>query len=185
MLDAAMLVVTGASGVGKTTAVRRLEARRRPGTNCFYFDDIGVPTDEMMQREFGSGEAWQADATRRWIARLAKETAAGSVSVLDGQTRPSFLRTALAEVQPIALRIVLMECSSEARNARLRARGDAELVAARMEPWSAYLRGQADALGLSVIDTTALTVEATADALEAEIEALRAAPERATLHPGG
>ena len=35
-----------------------------------------------------------------------------------------------------------------------------------MDPWAAYLRGQADALKLKVIDTTALTISQAADQLE-------------------
>jgi heat shock protein HslJ len=47
MTKPAILVVTGASGAGKTPAVRRLEARGRPGVRCFYFDSIGVPSEEV------------------------------------------------------------------------------------------------------------------------------------------
>jgi hypothetical protein len=35
-----------------------------------------------------------------------------------------------------------------------------------MDGWAAYLRGQADALGLTVIDTTTLTVTEAAEQLE-------------------
>ena len=43
-----------------------------------------------------------------------------------------------------------------------------------MDIWAGYLRGQADALELPIVDTTSLNVDAMADALEAEVEALRA-----------
>ena len=33
-----LLVVTGASGAGKTTLVRALDARRLDGVRCYYFD---------------------------------------------------------------------------------------------------------------------------------------------------
>jgi len=83
-----ILVVTGASAAGKTTAVRALDARGIAGVRCFYFDSIGVPSAEVMERDFGG---------------------------------------------------------------------------------AAYLRGQADARGLPIIDTTALTVAETADAIESLI----------------
>ena len=44
-----------------------------------------------------------------------------------------------------------------------------------MDAWAAYLRGQVDALGLPIIDTTAKSIDAVADALRAELESLRAA----------
>src|SRR5262245_34469603 len=41
-----ILVVTGASGSGKTATVRALEARALPGVRCYYFDAVGVPAAE-------------------------------------------------------------------------------------------------------------------------------------------
>jgi hypothetical protein len=60
---------------------------------------------------------------------------------------------------------VLIECTRAARAARLAARGQIELASDDMHAWAAYLRGQADALGLPVIDTTALNIEQATDAL--------------------
>ena len=172
MNNAAILVVTGASGSGKTAAVRSLEKRSLDGLRCFYFDTIGVPSIEEMDREFGGGEAWQADATRRWIKRLVTESDCGTVSVLDGQTRPSIVRAALAGSASTHLRIVLLDCSPAVRRRRLAQRGQPELANLQMDNWAAYLRGQADALGLRVIDTDALAVEVVADLLAAEVKEL-------------
>jgi hypothetical protein len=43
-----------------------------------------------------------------------------------------------------------------------------------MDAWAVYLRGQADALGLPVVDTTEKSVEGVADAIEREVVVLRA-----------
>jgi hypothetical protein len=43
-----------------------------------------------------------------------------------------------------------------------------------MACWAAYLRGQADALDLPIINTSALTIEAATDALHAHIAGLAA-----------
>src|SRR5215475_6655018 len=91
MNELAILIVTGASGVGKTSAVRSLESRQRSDIRCFYFDEIGVPSIGIRESEFGGGEGWQAHATRQWISRLAIDDLRGYLSVLDGQTRPSFV----------------------------------------------------------------------------------------------
>jgi len=171
----AILVVTGVSGAGKTSVVRCLEDRAPAAVRCFYFDSIGVPSVELMRRDFGSPEAWQADATKRWIAHLMKETGSGTVSVLDAQVRPSLVRSALTAAQGFATRIVLLECDIPVRNARLVTRGNPELATPRLDNWASYLRGQADALELAILDTTNMNVQAATDALAAEIEALTVA----------
>jgi len=69
--------------------------------------------------------------------------------------------------------VVLLDCSPEVRAARLRGpRQQPELATDRMDAWAAYLRGQADALGLDVIDTSELSVEAVADLLGRMTEGL-------------
>jgi RNase adaptor protein for sRNA GlmZ degradation len=164
---ARILVVTGASGAGKTATVRALDARALPGVHCFYFDSIGVPTAEVMERDYVDGERWQASATGEWLARLSALHEDVRVAVLDGQTRPSFVFSAAARAAPRTAHVVLLDCSSDVRAARLRGpRRQPELADVRMDHWAAYLRGQADALDLAVIDTSQLTVTEAAAQLE-------------------
>lgn len=171
---AAILVVTGASGAGKTASVESLAGRELPGVRCFHFDSIGVPDPAEMARAHGSGEGWQAAATEAWIARLAAEDA--EVAVLDGQTRHSYVHAALGRAGNPPARIVLLDCGPEERMRRLSGpRGQPELASPHMIAWAAYLRGQADALGDPVIDTTAITPEAVAMRLAEEISRLREA----------
>jgi len=159
-----IVVVTGASGAGKTTLVRALEARNLPGIQCHYFDSAGVPPPEVMTAEFGSPENWQAATTHRWIAELAKQGGPDGVAVLEGQVRPSVVRAAFARYGVARGGVVLIDCSQEIRDARLRdERRQPGLASPQMAAWAAYLRGQADALDLPVLDTTHLSV---ADALQ-------------------
>ena len=172
----ALLFVVGASGAGKTAAVRALEARRMSGVRCYFFDSIGVPTPEVMEREWGGGENWQEQMTKRWIERLAANTDGAELAVLDGQTRPAFIQPHLARAGIGHARILLLDCTRAVRVARLRGpRGQPELAGDRMDAWAAYLRGQADALGLRVLDTSEIPIEGVADVLQAEIDALRGA----------
>lgn len=167
-----LLLVTGASGAGKTTLCEALSARGLTGVAVHHADRTGVPSPSEMTAQAGSPEAWQRQALDAWVARLA--VSGDRLAVLDGQFRPSDARRAL-EAHGVDGRVVLVDCDYPERNARLRARGQPDLASAQMDQWAAYLKGQADALGLAVVDTTGRSVEATTDALEAEARALLAA----------
>jgi len=167
--------VTGASGAGKTAAVRSLEKRAHAHVRCHYFDTIGVPSLATMQLEFGGPEAWQLDATRRWITRLAHSTERKVVHVLDGQTRPSFVVEAARDAPAAAIRMVLLDASPTVRKARVALRGQPELATEAMDRWASHLLGEADALHIPVINNDALTVEDVVDALELLLEAALAA----------
>ena len=171
MQCARILAVTGASGAGKTTLVRVVESRGIAGVSFHYFDSIGVPSAEEMSRDYGSPDGWQGAMTDRWIERLARET---GLCVLDGQVRPSTLRSAFAK-HHVDGHVLLVDCEASIRDARLRGeRNQPELATTQMACWASYLRGQADALGLPVLDTSALTIEAAADVLHGHISALAA-----------
>lgn len=172
-----ILVVTGASGVGKTTIVDALDARALAGVQCFHFDSIGVPTPEVMERDYGSGELWQAAATAEWLACLDSIPCTTRVAVLDGQTRPSFVFNAASRVRVRSVHVVLVDCAPHVRDARLHGpRQQPELATSRMDAWAAYLRGQADALGLPIIDTSRLTVPDATSELEGIVRRLIVEP---------
>ena len=166
----------GASGAGKTAAVEALRSRHLPGVRCYFFDSVGVPSPAEMIREWGSGESWQEENTKRWIERLAANADSCEVAVLEGQTRPSFIEPHLARAGIRHARMLLLDCTRAVRLERLRdLRAQPELASERMDAWAVYLRGQADALGLRVLDTSAISVQRAADALAEELVALRAA----------
>lgn len=172
----AILVVTGASGAGKSTLLRAVTGRRLPGIGCYHFDSIGVPSPEEMTAKFGSPEGWQVRMTREWIARLAANSANDRVAILEGQMRPSIVREAFARAGIPAAQIVLLDCAPEVREMRLRGpRDQADLASARMAEWAAYLRGQADALDLPILDTTSASPELLADRLLRHVRALTTA----------
>ncbi|HEX8243431.1 MAG TPA: hypothetical protein VF541_08050 [Longimicrobium sp.] len=160
----ALLVLTGASGAGKTTLVHALQAMRLPGVGCYFFDEIGVPSAEEMTRRFGGGEQWQSAMTAGWITRLLRNDDGVRVAVLDGQVRPSMARGHLQRLGAQRWQIALADCGHAERNARLHGpRAQPELATGDMDCWAAYLRGQADALGLPVIDTSRPLAETVAE----------------------
>jgi energy-coupling factor transporter ATP-binding protein EcfA2 len=172
----AILVVTGASGAGKTTLVRGLAALGLSDIGCYEFDTIGIPSEAEIAARFGSGEAFQAWALDAWVERLARNEDRVAVAVLDAQVRPRAARDALARHGIARGTIVLVDCAYAERNARLRGpRGQPELATAQMDGWAAYLRGQADALDVPVVDTTTGDPAAGVAALREELARLRAA----------
>lgn len=172
----AILFVLGASGAGKTSALEILEGRRLPSVSCYHFDSIGVPSAAVMEREWGSGERWQEQMTQHWIDRLAANSDGARVGVLEGQTRPSYIEPYASRLGVRHYRIVLLDCLPAVRATRLHGpRAQPELASPRMDAWAAYLRGQADALGLAVVDTSSSSVEQVADGLQELIEELREA----------
>jgi hypothetical protein len=173
MVPVSILVVTGASGAGKTATVEALASRSLPGVKCFHFDSIGVPSPDVMDRDHGGAESWQSWATHEWLGRLAALGGRARVAVLDAQTRPSTVLEAPGAGSEWHGHVVLLDCSAAVRAARLRgSRGQPELVTSRMDDWAAYLRRQADALRLPVIDTSTLTVAESADQIEAIVRRL-------------
>jgi hypothetical protein len=159
-----LVILIGASGAGKTAVAEKLEERPPWAGHTHYFDSIGVPSAREMA-SYGGGEGWQRWASEEWVKRLAGLES--PLELLEGQTRPSFLMPELARHPDLDPTILLLDCSPAVRRHRLaKLRGQAELADPRMDAWAAYLRGQADALGLPVIDTTDLTL----DEVVAEVE---------------
>lgn len=167
-----VVFLIGASGVGKTTVASVLEGRAPWLGNTFYSDTIGVPSPEEMERWQGGGEGWQKWATEQWVTKLAGRNA--PLQLLEMQTRPSFILGALETYPEIEPKILLLDCSAEVRRFRLtKLRQRPELASPRMENWAAYLRGQADTLGLPVIQTDNLTPDEVAAAVESAVQGLR------------
>ncbi len=153
-----IVFLVGASGVGKTAVASLLESRP-PWSGCTHFcDSIGVPSRKEMVREKGSLEGWQEWITSEWIERLSREE--HPIQLFEGQTRPSFIRKALERQPDVEPVIILLDCRPEVRQHRLaQFRGQPDLANPDMDKWAAYLSGQADALGLAVIDTSDVGLE--------------------------
>ncbi|AHG88610.1 hypothetical protein J421_1073 [Gemmatirosa kalamazoonensis] len=170
----AILVVTGASGAGKSTLVRGLAALGLRGVGCYELDTMGIPSEAEIAARFGGGEGFQAWALDTWIERLARNDDRVAVAVLDGSVRPRAARDTLARHGIVRGAVVLVDCAYAERNARLRgSRGQPELATAQMDAWAAYLRGQADALDVPVLDTTATEPAVGVAALEGHVARLR------------
>ena len=113
--------------------------------------------------------AGQPIGVNGWIERVAQLEDAGLVA-LDGQVRPTVILDAAREAGFSDLHFTLIECSHGERRRRLvEARAQPELDKLDMYAWAAYLRGQADALQLEIIDTTSLSLKEAIDRLAGSI----------------
>src|SRR5262245_52009473 len=160
----------GASGAGKTSAMTVL-GKRRPDIIFRHFDPIGAAPVEDMVKNGVDGEEWQRQMTIARVKRTKAESLHHAPVVLDGQTRQSFIDEACRLEGLSDYKIILFHCEDAVRDARVIARGHPELANSKMANWAKYLRRWALDRGDVVIDTTALTMEETADELERQVSA--------------
>jgi adenylate kinase family enzyme len=157
-------VLTGASGAGKTTIARGVEQRGIANCQVHYFDSIGVPSDEQMRAQYGREDGWQRRTTLRWMERIKPILDAGGSVLFEGQMRIAFVTEALASSRIDKARIILVDCDDETREARLRLeRVQPELASERMRDWARYLRDEARAADIEVLDTARVSVAECAD----------------------
>ena len=146
----AILVLTGASGSGKTTLILNLNELAIPGVEGINCDRVKIEVPETAD-----SSDLQAEILRYWASQLTQEKTNVELAVLDTQIRPHRAQEVLSQAGIVNTRIVLVDCDPVKRNERLRtARKQPELANPQMDCWAAYLRGQADALNLPIIDTS-------------------------------
>lgn len=167
--------VIGASGSGKTSAVRELERTRQSGLKTFFFDSIGVPSEHERIEKWGSGDGWQRAMTIEWVKRIRGELT-NSKALLDDQTRPSFIAEACELNDVRSYKVILIDCSDEVRRVRLLHRGQPELASERMMEWARYLKRETMGAGGEIINNDDLSIAETAVALEAIVDGHRQAP---------
>lgn len=151
----------GASGSGKTTVTKEIEEKSIEGFKTVYFDSIGIPSLEEMNEKYNGPEEFQRIKTMEWVKLIKKSILANFNVILDGQTRPGFIKEACLKYHIKSYKIILFDCSDSERIRRLIKRGQPELASENMMNWATYLRKQCQAEHFEIIDTTDLTVEKT------------------------
>lgn len=153
--------LTGASGSGKTTTVKNIEKAKILDVVFCYFDGVGVPLKEEMEKQFGSSANWQKATTSFWIKEIKEKYLNKKSVILDGQMKPSFIVDACNENKLTNYEIILFDCSDEVRNKRLIARGHSDLANSDMMDWASCLREEAENLKIRIIDNSNLTEDET------------------------
>jgi predicted kinase len=156
-----LVILTGASGSGKTTIARAIE-RRYPGlATVFFFDSIGVPSAERRLAEYGSDGEWQRAMTLRWMQRIAAVPQQDRSVLFEGQSRLAFLQEGIVAAGLTDARIVLLDCDDTTRTRRLEVdRRQPELANPTMMNWAKFLRAEAERAGCEILDTSHATLEA-------------------------
>ena len=65
-------MITGASGVGKSTLAEQLKLKygNKENIAILGFDTIGVPSVEEMTKRYGSPSEWQRVTIKEWVAKI-------------------------------------------------------------------------------------------------------------------
>jgi len=155
-----LVILTGASGAGKTTIAEAIERLHGQEIDVFYQDRIGVPPVEEMVDQFGSVEGWQREAVFEWMAPLSPLLTKGRSVLFEDQARFSFLAEAAERAGIGSHSFILIDCDDETRARRLSIdRGQPDLSNPDMMNWAAFLRHEAQTYGCEILDTSNLTVE--------------------------
>ena len=160
-MSGSLVVLTGASGSGKTTIALEIE-RTHPDYDVFRFDTIGVPSADVIAAfgtEHQPGGAWQRAMTLQWFERIAPVVASGRPVLFEGQMRIAFIKEALSLQNMPNVHVILVDCDDSTRDARLiRDRRQPELANDSMKGWSRYLHTEAVEEGIEVLDTSTQTL---------------------------
>jgi hypothetical protein len=157
-----IVILTGASGSGKTTIAEKI-AQQCPEARVFRFDSIGVPSQEERIAGWGSGEDWQRAMTIKWLVRIAGERDARPI-LFEGQMRLVFIKEGLALAGIGDACVMLVHCDDQTRRHRLcNERNQPALANAEMMNWAIFLRGEAEACGFELLDTSKISIEESVD----------------------
>lgn len=153
-----IIFLTGASGAGKTTLVEQLKNKLSNSAILLHFDNIGVPTEEKMIKEYGSPSEWQRAMTNIWVDKIIHEHSDKELVILEGQVNLDFISSAFNNVNLTHYQTILMHCDNKVRHKRLHHdRSQPELVNEDMDNWSQFLKRQAETMDVPIIDTTTLS----------------------------
>ncbi len=152
------VILTGASGSGKTTIAREFSNRYSSIAEVCFFDSIGVPTPDEMVRKFGSGEQWQRAKTMDWLREIRSRLVTKPV-LFEGQMRLAFVEEAAKAARILSYRIILVDCDDATRRQRLVIeRRQEHLASEEMLNWARFLREEAKASCALILNTSEISV---------------------------
>ena len=154
-----LVILSGASGSGKTAIAESIRIRRPDFAEVLHFDSIGVPSAEVRQA-WGPDGAWQRAMTLAWMGRVAALRGKHHRMLFEGQMRLAFVHEAMLATGIADACVILVDCDDAIRARRLiTERRQPELANPDMMMWAKYLRREANEAGHEVLDTSELSLE--------------------------
>ena len=148
-----IVLITGASGTGKTSLTKALKEQDPHQLSVHYFDDIGIPDTQEMINTYGSIEKWQEETTKIWIRKLSELNE--EIIILEGSFNPSF---AISELKTLGTQDYLLICCHTEQKVRekrlLELRQQPELITQDMENYAQFLRLKTLELKGIILNTT-------------------------------
>ncbi|MCQ0968842.1 AAA family ATPase (plasmid) [Paracoccus sp. TK19116] len=154
-----IVILTGASGAGKTT-IARLCGEMAEGPTVFHFDNHRIPDGGVPHTDYTDKVAWQHHMVTIWLRWLKDHDAA--LILLEGQMLLPRLIEVLREEDLRNVTVILVECADAERAKRLSGRGHAHLIGAGLDNRVLQFRADAEALGIPVFLTDDLQGDALA-----------------------
>jgi molybdopterin-guanine dinucleotide biosynthesis protein len=155
-----VIFVTGASGSGKTALVSRLQGKFALENNIVFlhFDAVGIPSERVMTKEYGSPSKWQKEMTHLWIDKIIKDYTRENIVIIEGSVNPEFIKDAFEKHGYKDYRIVLVDYDESDMKKRLvEKRRQPELLNKDMISWLKFLRVRAEEVGAKIINSSSFT----------------------------
>jgi ABC-type taurine transport system ATPase subunit len=154
-----LVILTGASGSGKTAIAEAIATGRPDLADVLHFDSIGVPSPEA-RLAWGPGGAWQRAMTLNWMQRIAAMHGGHRPVLFEGAMRLAFVREGLLAAGIMEARIILVDCDDATRTRRLVInRAQPELANPDMMIWAEHFRREAKETACEVLDTSRLSLQ--------------------------
>lgn len=132
-----LLLITGASGVGKSTVRAVLEPDLSPAVECVELSDL-TPLPTVMTR------AWRQQAAEAAVRRAIELQASGRHLLLSGDPVPAAEVVAAPSATGLdAIAVCLLDVAPEAQAERLAARGDDPALLPHHQAFAEWMRKQA------------------------------------------
>jgi len=153
-----VLIVTGASGVGKTSTLKTLSQNLPENLKIkfFHIDDIINPN----WNEIADTQKFLEETMLELMETVVKTARKEKIPVIfEGSIDVKYYIKGLKKQNYADYKILLFDCSQETMKQRLINRGQPELYQQDMINWLNYLRKDALARGIKVINTDGATFE--------------------------